>query len=225
LTQAEIDAAIAPVPPPREAIVSFVVSEDRVLALIGGLGGGDVSALVVPGSARTLLDRPDAIVAALRSTLPALSSDPDPAAGRPTLVIVPDGFVWRVPFESLMPEFVVTHAGSLLLLERVRESAPAPDAPASEGSTEVLAGGGTIDAASPFYSVVALDGREPMELRELFTTPLAAREVRLTEPTGGESTPSRFERAAHAVQWAFAAAGVPSVMIGRLVLAAPAAPR
>jgi tetratricopeptide (TPR) repeat protein len=222
VTPAEIDAAIAPMPPPREAIVSFVVSEGWVLALVSGRGDSDVSALVVPGNARALVDKPEAIVAALRPKLP-VPGLPDRAAGRSPLVIIPDGFVWRVPFETLLPEFAVTYAGSLTLLERVRAAAPAPDAPPSPEGLGELAGAVTIDAASPFYSAVAIDGREPMEARELFTATIGARDVRLAEPEEADAAPRRIERAAHALQWAFAAAGVPSVMIGRLVLGPPAA--
>ena len=99
--------------------------------------------------------------------------------------------------------------GSLTLLARLDRAAPIAE--------PALMAIGSIDPASPFYSVLRLGDRSPLELRELFTQPVAARSVRLETPPATEPV-KPIDDAAHAVQWALAASGIYSVNIGRLNL-------
>jgi tetratricopeptide (TPR) repeat protein len=208
LTAAEIDAALSPPDQPGTAVLSFTISEGRVLAFVSGHGETAPTAHVLPGTAREIHERPDLLVARLAPRL----------AGATSAIVVPQGFLWRVPFETLaaadgtrlLPTPQIRYAGSLTLLARI-EAAPAhEDAPA-------LAAVSALAAASPFYSVVSIADRPAVELRALFTSPLAARIVRLDDPPSPEPQPP-MDDAIHAVQWAFAAAGVPVVSVGRLQL-------
>ncbi|HEX2443026.1 MAG TPA: tetratricopeptide repeat protein [Vicinamibacterales bacterium] len=202
----EIDAAAARSFDPGTVVLSFTVSENRVFAIAGRRGDAPPAAIALPGSAKEIHERPETIVSALRPLV----------AGVAAVVIVPEGFLWRMPFESLGADGTslfgsarLSYAGSLTLLARLDRAAPIAE--------PALMAIGSIDPASPFYSVLRLGERPPLELRELFTQPVAAPSVQLEEPPATE--PGKpIDDAAHAVQWAFAAARVHSVKLGRLNL-------
>ena len=135
-------------------------------------------------------------------------------------MIVPQGFLWRVPFETLggadgtrlAGGATITYAGSLTLHARNRSIAVNEAAPPLTCISAVA-------AASPFYSTISIEDRPILELRTLFTTPIGAARVRIDEPPTPE--PQRpIDDAMHAVQWAFTAAGVQSVTVGRVTLGA-----
>jgi tetratricopeptide (TPR) repeat protein len=204
LTAAEIDAALAAPHQPGAAVVSLTISEGRVLAFVSRHGDTGPTAHVLPGSAREIHERPDLLVAPLAPRL----------AGATSAIVVPQGFLWRVPFETLAaadgtrlaPTSQIRYAGSLTLLARL-ESAPAHD------DAPTLSAVSAVAAASPFYSAVSIADRGVIELRDLFTRPLTARSVRVNEPPSPHPQPP-IDDAIHAVQWAFAAAGVPVVSVG-----------
>ncbi|MGH9329744.1 MAG: CHAT domain-containing protein, partial [Vicinamibacterales bacterium] len=210
LAAAEIDAALVAPDQPGAAVLSFTISESRVVALVMRHGDATPTAHVLPASAREIHERPDTIVAPLAARL----------AGATSIVILPQGFLWRVPFETLAVADGATlaggapirYAGSLTLFARIPSTAANETAPA-------LAGVSAVAAASPFYSIVSIEERRLVELRALFTTPLEARSVRLDEPPTPDPQPP-IDDAMHAVQWAFAAAGVPVVTVGRITLGA-----
>ncbi len=210
LADAEIDAALAPPDQPGAAVLSFTISESRVLAFVARQGDAAPTVHVIPGSARGVSERPDLLIGPLGSRL----------AGTTSLVIVPQGFLWRVPFETLAPAggswlaagATISYAGSLTLHARNRSVAV-------DGTAPLLTCVGAVTAASPFYSTISIEDRPILELRALFTTPIGAARVRLDEPPTSE--PQRpIDDAMHAVQWAFTAAGVQTVTIGRVTLGA-----
>jgi hypothetical protein len=137
-------------------------------------------------------------------------------AGAAAVIIVPEGFLWRIPFESLGADGTtlfdgmrLSYAGSLTLLARLDGAASVAE--------PALPAIGSIDPASPFYSVLRLGDGPALELRELFTQPAAARSIRLEEPPAIE--PGKpLDDAVHAVQWALAAAGAHGLKVGRLNL-------
>jgi tetratricopeptide (TPR) repeat protein len=202
----EVDAAVARSFDPATLVLSFTVSETRVFAIAGRRGDRPPAAIALPGSAKEIRERPETIVSALRPLV----------TGATAVIIVPEGFLWRMPFESLGADGTslfgntkLSYAGSLTLLARLDRAAPIAE--------PALMAIGSIDPASPFYSVLRLGDRPPLELRELFTQPVAARSVRLEEPPAIEPGRS-IDDASHAVQWALAASGVHSLNIGRLNL-------
>jgi tetratricopeptide (TPR) repeat protein len=208
LVASEIDAALAPPDHPDTALLTFTISESRILAFVGRQGDTAPSVHVIPGSARDVYEHPDTLVAPLAARL----------AGASSIVIVPQGFLWRVPFETLAaadgsklaPDATISYAGSLTLHARIR-SMTADDRP------PVRAFIASLVPASPFYSTLSIDARPLVELRTLFTEPLGATHVRLDEPPTAEP-PRPIDDAMHALQWALTASGVQTVTLGRVTL-------
>jgi tetratricopeptide (TPR) repeat protein len=202
----EIDAAVGRSFDRGTVVLSFTVSESRVFAIAGRRGDAPPAAIALPGSAKEIHERPQTIVSALRPLV----------AGASAVIIVPEGFLWRTPFESLGADGTslfggarLSYAGSLTLLARL-------DGFASIAEPALMAIG-SVEPASPFYSVLRLGDGPPLELRELFAQAAAARRIRLEEPPATD--PGKpLDDALHAVQWALAAAGVQSVKMGRLNL-------
>jgi hypothetical protein len=163
---------------------------------------------VMPGSAKELHEHPEAIVAPLAGRL----------AGATTIVIVPQGFLWRVPFQTLAAadgskltgDAAISYAGSLTLHARIRSMTADERAP-------LRASIASLTPTSPFYSTLSIEDRPLVELRALFTTPLGASRVRVEEPPSTEP-PRPIDDAMHAVQWALTAAGVQTITVGRVTL-------
>jgi hypothetical protein len=203
---AEIDAAVGRSFDPGTVVLSFTVSESRVFAVAGRRGDASPTAIALPGTAKEIHERPETIVSALRPLV----------SGAAAVIIVPEGFLWRTPFESLGADGTslfgglrLSYAGSLTLLARLNGAASLAE--------PALVAIGSIDPASPFYSVLRLGDGPPLELRERFTQPVSARSIRLEEPPAIE--PGKpLDDALHALQWALAAAGVHVLKMGRLNL-------
>jgi hypothetical protein len=210
LAAGEVDAALAPPDRPDTALLSFTISESRVLAFVGRQGDAAPTVHVMPGSAKALYERSEALVAPLAARL----------AGATEIVIVPQGFLWRLPFQTLAAadastltgDVTISYSGSLTLHARIRSVTGDPRAP-------LRASIASLTPTSPFYSTLSIEDRPLVELRELFTTPLAASRVRIDEPPTPDSQ-RPIDDAMHAVQWALTAAGVQTVTIGRVTLGA-----
>ncbi|HEX2340566.1 MAG TPA: tetratricopeptide repeat protein [Vicinamibacterales bacterium] len=208
LAAGEVDAALAPPEHPDTAVLSFTIFESRVLAFVGRQGDAAPTMHVMPGSAKELHEHPEAIVAPLAGRL----------AGATTIVIVPQGFLWRVPFQTLAAadgskltgDAAISYAGSLTLHARIRSMTADERAP-------LRASIASLTPTSPFYSTLSIEDRPLVELRALFTTPLGASRVRVEEPPSTEP-PRPIDDAMHAVQWALTAAGVQTITVGRVTL-------
>jgi hypothetical protein len=209
LAAGEIDAALAPPDHPDAAVLSFAISDTRVLAFVARQGDAAPTVHVMQGSAKELREHPEALVAPLAARL----------AGATRIVMVPEGFLWRVPFQSLAAadgsrlagDAAVSYSGSLTLHARIRSMT------AADERAPLRASIASLTATSPFYSTLSIEDRPLVELRELFTTPLAASRVRLDEPPTSDP-PRPIDDAMHAVQWALTAAGVRTVTVGRVTL-------
>ena len=212
LAASEIEAALAAPEHPDTAVLSFTISDTRVLAFVGRQGDAAPSVHVIPGSAREIHQRPEALVAPLTARL----------AGASSILIVPEGFLWRVPFETLAAadaskltgDAALSYAGSLTLHARIRSMA------ANDGA-QVRAFLASVAPTSPFYSTLSIEDWPTLELRTLFTTPIGGARLRLDEPPTVEP-PRPIDEAMQALQWALAAAGVQTVTLGRVTLGARA---
>jgi CHAT domain len=207
---AEIDAALAPPDQPGLAVLSFTISDSRVLAFVSRQGDAAPTVHVIPGAVRDVQERPEILATPLAERL----------AGAHSLVIVPEGPLWRVPFETvaaadgskLTNAAAIHYAGSLTLHARLR-SMPADQRPILRASIA------SVIATSPFYSLLSVEDRSLQELRELFMTPIGATRVRLDEPPTPELQ-RPIDDAMHAIQWALTAGGVQTVTLGRITLGA-----
>jgi tetratricopeptide (TPR) repeat protein len=235
LPAAELEAVVSPSDRPPAALVSYVISEDRLIAFVArGSTEPRVTATVLPSSATDLhahaskaltpeaLKDPVVWRAAARSLYDALIA-PIRAAldGHTAVILVPDGFLWRVPFEALesadgrilLDDFAISYAGSMTALAEARRL------PAPSGITiaALSAAAGRLDVASPFYSTVTLEPpgvTAPVEFRELFASAIDARLVLLAALTVPRDRLSLGD-AAHAAGWAWAAAGVRGIFLPR----------
>jgi tetratricopeptide (TPR) repeat protein len=208
LAAGEVDAALAAPDHPDTAVLSFTISDTRVLAFVARQGDAAPSVHVMPGAAKELHERPEALVAPLAARL----------AGATTIVVVPQGFLWRVPFQTLAAadgskltgNATVSCSGSLTLHARIRSMTADDRAP-------LRASMASVTPTSPFYSTLSIEDRPVVELRELFTTPVGASRVRIEEPPTSDP-PRPIDDAMHAVQWALTAAGVQTIAVGRVIL-------
>jgi CHAT domain-containing protein/Tfp pilus assembly protein PilF len=129
LTSAELRALVDP----ETALLVYVVAPDvpgRLLVLTHGGGGLDLRAYPLPADGvigdavrafRTALAERDLAVVARARALHDLLVAPAAAqiAARPRLVVVPDGPLWELPFQALMPR-----AGRYLVEDRAVSYVP-----------------------------------------------------------------------------------------------------